>query len=114
LFLPIFGGIPSRQRGRLSTPVADTIERLFQTIKDRQAAPKAGSYTNQLFSAGLDEITKKVGEEAVEVVIAAHSQGRERLISELADLTYHALVLLAQVGLTPDDIRAELARRHGN
>lgn len=92
-----------------STSIVDT---LFATIQDRKTNPKAGSYTTQLFSAGLDEISKKVGEEAVEVVIAAHSQGKERLISELADLTYHALVLLAQCGLTPDDIRAELARRH--
>ncbi|MBE2196598.1 MAG: phosphoribosyl-ATP diphosphatase [Anaerolinea sp.] len=88
------------------------VDSLFATILDRKTNPKTGSYTTQLFSAGLDEISKKVGEEAVEVVIAAHSQGKERLISELADLTYHALVLLAQCGLTPDDICAELARRH--
>jgi phosphoribosyl-ATP pyrophosphohydrolase len=92
--------------------VSDTLNRVFQTIKDRQSNPKQGSYTNQLLSTGLDEITKKVGEEAIEVIIAAQHQGNERVISELADLTYHCLVLLAQLGLSPDDIAAELDRRH--
>lgn len=93
-------------------PAADVLQMLFDLIKDRQANPKPGSYTTSLFASGLDEITKKVGEEAVEVIVAAHSQGRERLISELADLTYHSLVLLVHAGLTPDDIAAELQRRY--
>jgi phosphoribosyl-ATP pyrophosphohydrolase len=92
--------------------MADTIEMLFETILDRQRHPKAGSYTNQLLDAGIDEITKKVGEEAIEVIIAAQHQGRERLISEMADLTYHCLVLLAQQNLTPAQVAAELQRRH--
>lgn len=92
--------------------MTDTLHSVFQTIKDRQANPKPGSYTNSLLSAGLDEITKKVGEEAIEVIIAAQHQGNERLISELADLTYHCLVLIAQMGLSPDDVAAELQRRH--
>ncbi|MEP7289097.1 MAG: phosphoribosyl-ATP diphosphatase [Chloroflexota bacterium] len=90
----------------------DTLNSVFATIKDRQTTPKAGSYTNSLFDAGLDEITKKVGEEAIEVIIAAQHQGNERLISELADLTYHCLVLIAQMGFSPDDVAAELRRRH--
>jgi phosphoribosyl-ATP pyrophosphohydrolase len=90
----------------------DTLAMLFQTITDRQQHPKPGSYTNQLLASGLDEITKKVGEEAIEVIIAAQHQGRERLISEMADLTYHCLVLLAHQGLTPQDIAAELDQRH--
>jgi phosphoribosyl-ATP pyrophosphohydrolase len=92
--------------------MTDTLNSVFQTIKDRQASPKAGSYTNKLLDAGIDEITKKVGEEAIEVIIAAQHQGNERLISELADLTYHCLVLMAQMGLSPDDVAAELQRRH--
>lgn len=92
--------------------MADTLSRLFAVIQDRQANPKAGSYTYQLFEDGEDRIVQKVGEEAVEVIIAAKGQGRERLISELADLTYHCLVLMAHAGLTPDDIAAELDRRH--
>lgn len=92
--------------------MTDTLDSVFQTIQDRRANPKPGSYTNQLFDAGIDEITKKVGEEAIEVIIAAQHQGRERLISELADLSYHCLVLIAQMELTPEDVAAELRRRH--
>ncbi|GIK62867.1 MAG: hypothetical protein BroJett018_06610 [Chloroflexota bacterium] len=92
--------------------MSDTLERVFGIIQDRKANPKLGSYTNSLFEAGEDEIIKKVGEEAVEVVLAAKGQGQERLISEMADLTYHCLVLLAQFNLTPEDIAAELDKRH--
>ena len=92
--------------------MTDTLDSVFATITDRKSNPKPGSYTNSLFDAGLDEITKKVGEEAIEVIIAAQHQGNERLISELADLTYHCLVLIAQMGLTPNEIAAELQRRH--
>lgn len=92
--------------------MTDFIDTLFAIIQDRQANPTPESYTSRLFAEGLDRITQKVGEEAIEVVIAAHSQTDERLISELADLTYHSLVLLAHKGLTPDDIRAELEKRH--
>jgi phosphoribosyl-ATP pyrophosphohydrolase len=88
------------------------IHQLFATITDRKAHPKEGSYTNLLLDAGEDEILKKIGEESVEVILAAKAQGDERLISEMADLTYHCLVLLAERGLTPDDIAAELKRRH--
>ena len=65
-----------------------------------------------MIAQGEDEIVKKVGEEAVEVILAAKGQGNQRLIEEVADLTYHVLVLLAYRGLSPEDIRAELARRH--
>lgn len=92
--------------------MSDTLERVFGVIQDRKINPKPGSYTNSLFAAGEDEIIKKVGEEAVEVVLAAKGQGQERLISEMADLTYHCLVLLAQFNLTPEDIAAELDKRH--
>jgi phosphoribosyl-ATP pyrophosphohydrolase len=92
--------------------VSDIVAHVFATIEDRKANPKAGSYTNDLLDAGEDEIVKKIGEEAVEVILAAKSQGDQRVISELADLTYHCLVLLAQRGLTPADVAAELERRH--
>lgn len=92
--------------------MSDILSHVFATITDRQAHPKPGSYTNQLLSAGEDEIVKKIGEEAVEVILAAKGQGDDRVISELADLTYHCLVLLAQRGLTPGDVAAELERRH--
>ncbi len=86
---------------------------LSQTIQDRKTNPKQGSYTNQLFNAGEDEIVKKVGEEAVEVILAVKGQGNERVISESADLIYHLLVLLAHKGLTLEDVERELERRHG-
>jgi phosphoribosyl-ATP pyrophosphohydrolase len=92
--------------------VTDTLERVFAVVADRKANPKPGSYTNRLLEAGEDEIVKKIGEEAVEVILAAKSQGDQRVISELADLAYHCLVLLAQRNLSPDDVAAELERRY--
>ena len=85
--------------------VTDILARVFATIEDRKANPKPGSYTNRLLDAGEDEIVKKIGEEAVEVILAVKGQGNERVISELADLTYHCLVLLAQRGLSPTTSR---------
>jgi len=93
--------------------LTDIIQQVFATLEDRKANPKPGSYTNRLLEMGEDEIVKKIGEEAVEVILAVKGQGNERVISELADLTYHCLVLLVQRGLTPGDIAAELERRHG-
>ncbi|MDP3451182.1 MAG: phosphoribosyl-ATP diphosphatase [Anaerolineaceae bacterium] len=87
------------------------IEALFDTIKKRQLSSPEGSYTASLFAKGEDEILKKVGEESVEVILAAKGQGNERLIEEVSDLTYHVLVLLASRGLTPADIAAELEKR---
>lgn len=87
------------------------INELYQTILDRKKNPNAASYTASLFAKGEDEILKKVGEESVEVILAAKAQGNERLIEEISDLTYHVLVLLASRGLTPADIAAELEKR---
>jgi phosphoribosyl-ATP pyrophosphohydrolase len=81
-------------------------------IKDRKANPRPGSYTAGLFSAGEDEIVKKIGEEAVEVILATKGQGQERLLSEVADLFYHTLVLLAARGLSLREVEAELEQRH--
>jgi len=87
--------------------------RIFMVIKDRQANPQPESYTNWLLNQGEDEILKKIGEESVEVILAAKAQGDKRLVSEIADLTYHTLVLLAARGLGPDDVAAELDARFG-
>jgi phosphoribosyl-ATP pyrophosphohydrolase len=89
-----------------------TIDELFQIIHDRKEHPVDGSYTNYLFEKGEDEILKKVGEEAMEIILAAKSQGNHRLVAEVADLTYHLLVLLEERGLTPQSVRDELGRRH--
>ena len=91
--------------------MSDVIEELFQVLQDRKRNPRPGSYTNQLLAAGDDEIVKKIGEEAIEVIIAAKGQGNERLIEESADLIYHLLVLLVARDLTWDDVLAELAER---
>ncbi len=92
--------------------MTDFLDTLFATIQDRQAHPKPGSYTNSLFAAGEDEIVKKVGEEAVEIILAVKGQGQQRIVEETADLVYHLLVMLAAQGLTWDDVRAELEKRH--
>ncbi|MCP4543619.1 MAG: phosphoribosyl-ATP diphosphatase [Chloroflexi bacterium] len=89
----------------------EILNTLFATILDRQANPQPGSYTAKLFDAGEDEILKKVGEEAMEVILAAKGQGNERLVSEVADLFYHLLVLLAARGVTLSNIEAELVQR---
>jgi phosphoribosyl-ATP pyrophosphohydrolase len=88
------------------------LQELFVIIKERQAHPREGSYTAHLLAGGQDVILKKVGEEAMEVILAAKGQGDQRIVEEVADLFYHTLVLLAQCGLSLDDIEAELHRRH--
>jgi phosphoribosyl-ATP pyrophosphohydrolase len=88
------------------------ISELYDIILDRKTNPKSGSYTNSLFDSGLPHITQKVGEEGTEVVVAALSQGNERLIEEIADLTYHVLVLMAAKGISPAEIAGELEKRH--
>ena len=89
-----------------------SIDALYDLIKGRKESPKEGSYTSYLFEKGIDKILKKVGEECTEVVIAAKGGDREETILELADLAYHALVLMAECGITPNDVKAQLASRH--
>jgi phosphoribosyl-ATP pyrophosphohydrolase len=91
--------------------MSDVLEPLFATILDRKTNPHPGSYTARLLDAGEDEILKKIGEEAMEVILAAKGQGDERVVSEVADLFYHLLVLLASRDLTLSDVEAELVRR---
>ncbi len=92
--------------------MADFLVELEAIIAERQRSPKAGSYTSSLFADGPAKITQKVGEEAVEVVVAALAQSRERQIEETADLLFHLLVLMRTEGITLDDVCAELERRH--
>jgi phosphoribosyl-ATP pyrophosphohydrolase len=84
---------------------------LETVIRDRKANPRPGSYTRELLDGGEPAILKKVGEEAIELIVAAQSEGDERLVSEFADLAYHGLVLLASRGLSWRDVEAELASR---
>ena len=90
----------------------DIITQLEKIIQNRKINPKSGSYTNTLFDAGTNKIAQKVGEEATEVIVAALGQGRDEQIGELSDLIYHTLVLMAQLGISLDDVRGELSRRH--
>ena len=86
--------------------------KLYDIIKDRQSNPRSGSYTNQLLEQGQDRILQKIGEEAVELIVAAGSQGDQRMIEETADLIYHLYVVLAMRHITLADIENELEQRH--
>ena len=89
-----------------------SIQWLFEIIEDRKKNPIEQSYTSSLFKEGLPKIAQKVGEEGTEVIVAALAQNDQRLIEEVADLTYHTLVLLSARGLTPAHIFTELEKRH--
>ncbi len=81
-------------------------------MADRKAHPKEGSYTSYLFDKGIDKILKKVGEEATEIVIAAKNPDASELKYEISDFLYHMIVLMAERGVTWDEIFEELAKRH--
>ena len=91
----------------------DVLGELSETLESRKNTAPDSSYVASLYDKGLDEILKKIGEEATEVVIAAKSGEKTAIIHETADLWFHTLVMLAQQGLSPDDILSELARRFG-
>lgn len=91
---------------------AFSLRGLFELIEGRRTEKKEGSYTTYLFEKGLDKILKKVGEEATEVIVAGKGGDRTETIYEIADLCYHVLVLMAQMGIGVDEVRDELARRH--
>ena len=89
-----------------------SLDALYNLIKSRKADKKEGSYTSYLFDKGDDKILKKVGEESTEVVIAAKNNDNSELVYEIADLAYHVMVLMAQKGIDPGEIREELRSRH--
>ena len=91
---------------------AFSYEGLYRLIQGRKTDPKEGSYTTYLFEKGLDKILKKVGEECTEVIIGGRKEDREETIYEIADLTYHVMVLMVQMGITLEDVTAELEKRH--
>ena len=88
------------------------LEGLYQLLLGRKEQLPEGSYTTYLFQKGLDKILKKVGEECTEVIIAGKAEDKAETVYEIADLAYHVLVLMAQLGITVEDIRRELAGRH--
>ena len=89
-----------------------SLQGLMGLIEGRKTEKKEGSYTTYLFEKGLDKILKKVGEECTEVIIAAKAEDKKETIYELADLAYHAMVLMVQSGISLEDIHRELASRH--
>ncbi|MGD8785343.1 MAG: phosphoribosyl-ATP diphosphatase [Thioalkalispiraceae bacterium] len=93
--------------------MSDILQQLAQVLEDRKNADPDNSYVAKLYAKGLDAILKKVGEEATETVMAAKDGNREQIIYETADLWFHTLVMLAQQGISPDDVLAELDRRFG-
>ncbi len=89
-----------------------SLEGLMELIEGRKTEKKEGSYTTYLFEKGLDKILKKVGEECTEVIIGAKSNDKKETIYEIADLAYHVMVLMIEMGISLEDIHKELASRH--
>ena len=89
-----------------------TLQSLMELIEGRKTEKKEGSYTTYLFEKGLDKMLKKVGEESTEVIIAAKDNDKGETIYEIADLTYHVMVMMIEMGISLEDIYKELASRH--
>ena len=102
-FQPLF---INEERGEFS------LRGLYDLLMQRKEERPEGSYTTYLFEKGLDKILKKVGEECTEVIIGGKAGDKKETIYEIADLTYHILVLMAQMGITVDEVQKELASRH--
>ena len=90
----------------------DILKELYQTVEERKVEKVEGSYTCYLFEKGLDKILKKCGEECSEVIIAAKNGVKEDTVGEISDLLYHLVVMMSNEGITPEEVEAELARRH--
>ena len=88
------------------------LESLYELLMGRKAEQPEGSYTTYLFQKGIDKILKKVGEESTEVIVAAKGDDKKETVYELADLYYHCMVLMVQMGISVEDVRDELASRH--
>ncbi|MDO4734214.1 MAG: bifunctional phosphoribosyl-AMP cyclohydrolase/phosphoribosyl-ATP diphosphatase HisIE [Lachnospiraceae bacterium] len=99
-------------------PVYDSEEEVFsyeglmELIAGRKTEKKEGSYTTYLFDKGIDKILKKIGEESTEVIIAAKADDKKETIYEIADLAYHVMVMMVEMGISLEDIKTELASRH--
>jgi phosphoribosyl-ATP pyrophosphohydrolase len=98
---------------REAPPSSDTLARLASVIATRRAGDPDKSYVARLFAKGEDAVLKKIGEEATEVVMACKDGDAGRIVAEVADLWFHSMIALAQHGLSPADVLAELERREG-
>ncbi|MBO4514692.1 MAG: bifunctional phosphoribosyl-AMP cyclohydrolase/phosphoribosyl-ATP diphosphatase HisIE [Lachnospiraceae bacterium] len=105
-----FNEIAKKEYEEVANPL-QVFEEVFDVIKDRKVHPKEGSYTNYLFDKGIDKILKKLGEEATEIVIAAKNPNPNEIKYEISDFLYHVMVLMAEKGITWEDITTELANR---
>ena len=85
---------------------------LYELLEGRKSERPEGSYTTYLFDKGIDKILKKVGEECTEVIIAGKADDKKETVYEMADLAYHVMVMMVEMGITPEDIHRELASRH--
>lgn len=102
-FNPVY---QSRERSEFS------LQGLYDLLEDRREMHPEGSYTSYLFEKGIDKILKKVGEECTEVIIAGKADDKKETVYELADLAYHCMVLMVQMGISVEDVHKELASRH--
>ena len=93
--------------------MSEILEKLAEVLEERKNADPDSSYVAKLYAKGLDAILKKIGEEATETVMAAKDGNKQQIIYETADLWFHTLVMLAQQGLGPEEVLAELDRRFG-
>jgi len=93
--------------------MSDVLDRLAAVLEERKSAEAGSSYVASLYAKGLDAILKKIGEEATETVMAAKDGAKDKIVYETADLWFHSMVLLAQQGLSPQDVLEELDRRFG-
>ena len=93
--------------------MSDVLDRLAAVLEERKSAEADSSYVASLYAKGLDAILKKIGEEATETVMAAKDGAKDKIVYETADLWFHSMVLLAQQGLSPQDVLEELDRRFG-
>lgn len=89
-----------------------SVKGLYALLEDRKASLPEGSYTTYLFQKGIDKILKKVGEECTEVIIAGKAGDKRETVYEIADLMYHVMVLMVEMGISVDDVLTELASRH--
>jgi len=95
-----------------SEPAPFSVEGLYALLQGRKSDMPEGSYTTYLFQKGIDKILKKVGEECTEVIIAGKANDKSETIYEIADLMYHVMVLMVEMGISVEDVTAELASRH--
>ena len=104
-FHNLLGGTKSSSSSR------EIIEEVYSVVRERKDNPIEGSYTTYLFNEGVDKILKKVGEESSEVIIASKNHSKSEMVEEISDLVYHTLVLMANEGVTPDDVSEALKKR---